>query len=85
MFSMNEFILEFKHLHNKMKEHDMVQPNNVLTFKLSGCKFKWRYRKLALTLATDLKFESTKSALKRISTTPSPVVKEEEIFFIKIS
>ena len=32
--SMNEFMLEFEHFYKKMKEHDMVLPNNVLTFKL---------------------------------------------------
>ena len=32
--SMNKLILEFEHFQNKMKEHDMVLSNNVLTFKL---------------------------------------------------
>ena len=32
--SMNELMLEFEHLYNKMKENDMVLLNNVLTFKL---------------------------------------------------
>ena len=31
---MNEFMLESEHFYKKMKEHDMVLPNNVLTFKL---------------------------------------------------
>ena len=62
---MNAFILEFEYLYNKMKEHDMILPNNVLTFKLLDSadlgEDDW---KLALTLATELKFESMKSALK---------------------
>ena len=87
---MNKFILEFEHLCNKMKEHDLVPPNNVLTFKLlDSANLRGDDRKLALTLATDLKFESMKSALKRIFTTPSsapsPLVKKEEIFFNKSS
>ena len=41
--SMNKFILEFEHLCTKMKEHDMVLRNNVLTFQaVKQCKFKWR-------------------------------------------
>ena len=85
---MNEFILEFEHLYNKMKEHDLVLPNNVLTFKqLDGANLSEDDRRLALTLATDLKFESMKSALKRIvatlSSAPSPLVKKEKIFFKK--
>ena len=87
---MTEFILEFEHLYNKMKEYNMVLPNNVLNFKLlDSAKLSEDDRKLALTLATDLKFESMKSALKRIFTTPSsapsPLVKKEEIFFKKSS
>ena len=66
----------------------MVLPNNVLTFKLlDSANLSEDDRKLALTLATDLKFESTKSGLKRIFTTPSsapsPPVKKGEIFFNK--
>ena len=38
---MNKFILEFEHLCTKMKEHDMVLRNNVLTFQaVKQCKFK---------------------------------------------
>ena len=69
---MTEFILEFEHLYYKMKEYNMVLPNNVLTFKLLvSAKLSEDDRKLALTLATDLKFESMKSTLKRIFITPS--------------
>ena len=51
--SMNEFILEFEHLYNKMKEHDMVLPNNELTFKmLNSVNLSDDDRKLAITLAT---------------------------------
>ena len=56
--SMNEFISDFEHLYNKMKEHAMVLPN-VLTFKLllDSANLSEDDRKLAPTLATDLKFE----------------------------
>ena len=82
---MNEFLLESEHLYNKMKEHDMVLPN-ALTFKLLGsANLSEDDRKPALTLANDLKFESMKSALKRLfitpSSAPSPLVKKEEILF----
>ena len=78
---------EFEHLYNKMKEHDMVLPDNVLTFKLLTANLSEDDRKLALPLATNLMFESMKLALKRIFTTPvsapSPLVKKEEILFNK--
>ena len=50
--TMNELILEFEHLCNKMKENYMVLPKNVLTFKLldSANLISEDDRKLALTL-----------------------------------
>ena len=57
--SMNEFTSDFEHLYKKMKEHAMVLPNNVLTFKLllGSANLSEDDRELAPTLATDLKFE----------------------------
>ena len=50
--TMNDLILEFEHLCNKMKENYMVLPKNVLTFKLldSANLISEDDRKLALTL-----------------------------------
>ena len=91
--SINEYIIEFKQLNNKMIPHQMKLPNTVLTFKLlDGENITDQERKLALTLCSDLDFDKMKSALKRIFTTSSNhshsqdnivAIKEEEAFFNK--
>ena len=70
--SINECIIEFEHLNNKMIPHQMKLPNKVLTFKLlDGENITDQERKLALTLCSDLDFDKMKLALKRIFTTRS--------------
>ena len=89
--NINENIIEFKHLNNKMIQHQMKLPNTFLTFKLlDGANIASEERKLALTLCSDLDFDKMKSALKRLFTTSSNhshsqdnivAMKQEEAFF----
>ena len=67
--SLTDYIMEFEHLYHKMTTHEMSLRNKVSTFKLlDGAKPSKDERKLALTLGNNLKFETMKSALKRIFT-----------------
>ena len=74
-----------------MSDHDMKLPDTIRTFKLlDGANLKDDERKMALTVASDLKYEPMKSALKRIFTRPqSPNSttaidqKQEEAFYNK--
>ena len=76
-----------------MIQHQMKLPNTVLTFKfLDGANITSEERKLALTLCSNLDFDKTKSALKRLFTTSSNhshsqdnivAIKQEETFFNK--
>ena len=91
--SINEYIIEFEHLNNKMIPNQMKLPNTVLTFKLlDGANITDQERKLALTLCSDLDFDKMKSAFKRLFTTSSNyshsqdnivAIKEEQAFFNK--
>ena len=89
--SMNDYIVEYEHLYIKMSEHDMKLPDTILAFKLlDGAKLKEEERTLALAVANDLKFDSMKSALKRIFSKPPPtsdtlsnIKSEEEAFYTR--
>ena len=90
--SMTEYIIEYEHLSHKMIEHKMTLPDTVLTFKLlDGANLTEDDRKLALTLSSDLKLDTMKSALKRIftkltqqtETNDNQNFKDEEAFFSK--
>ena len=91
--SINEYIIEFEHLNNKMIQHQMKLRSTVLTFKLlDGADITSEERKLALTLCSDSDFDKMKSALKRLFTTSSNhshsqnnivAIKQEEAFFNK--
>jgi len=64
---MADFIIEFERRYNLCVKYDMKMPDAVLSFKLlESAYLSDKERQLALTAATDLKFESMKSALKRI-------------------
>ena len=67
--SMTDYVIEFKHLHHKITNHEMPLPNTVLTFKLIDvAKLSEDKRKLALTVGNNLEFGTMKFALKRIFT-----------------
>ena len=87
--SMTDYIMDFDHLNCKMIEYEMKLPDAVLTFKLlDGAKLKEDERKLALTLGSDLKLDTMKSALKRvfeptcITETRVTGIKQEEAFYL---
>ena len=86
---MNDYILEFEHLNHKILEYDMKLPDTVLAFKLlDGAGLSEQQRLMASTVASDLKFETMRSALKRIfsneasadSTVEMDIKKEEDVF-----
>lgn len=89
----SEYIIEFERRHNICKKHDMELPDAVLAFKLlDGAGIERKERQLVLTaVASDIKFSSMKSALKRIFGTtkakgdvsyqPGITIKQESAFF----
>ena len=93
--SMGDFIIEYERRYNICRRHKMEYPDAVLAFKLldnSGLSVK--ERQLVLTTASDRKFSSMKSALKRIfgdsstiTTVKAIKIKEEkeEAFLVKSS
>ncbi|XP_077971779.1 uncharacterized protein LOC144425883 [Styela clava] len=92
---MKDYIIEFEHLYHKISEFDMKLPDAILTFKiLDGANLSQSERQLALTVASDLKFEGMKSALKRVFTKTSdggvtddsvPASIKEEAFVSKLT
>ena len=63
--NMSYYILEYKHLYQKMIQQDMKLLDAILTFKLlDGAQVTDDERKLALTMSSNLNFERMKSALK---------------------
>lgn len=65
--SMNDFIIEFDRRYNLCKKHKMELPDAVLSFKLlDSANLSARDRRLVLTAASDLKYATMKSSLKRI-------------------
>ena len=87
--SMNDYILELEHLNHKILEYDMKLPVTVLAFKsLDGAGLCEQQRQMTLNVASDLKFETMRSALKKIfsnetsadSTVEMQIKKEEDAF-----
>ena len=84
---MNDYILELEHLNHKILEYDMKLPDTVLVFKLPDGAGE-QQRQMVLTVASDLKFETMRSAFKRIlsnetlvdSTVEMQIKKEEDTF-----
>ena len=63
--SISDYVLEFKHLNHKILEYDMKLPDTVLAFKLlDGAGLSEQQQQMALTVASDSKFETMRSALK---------------------
>ena len=66
--NINDYILEFEHFNDKMLQFNLKLPDNILCFKLlESASLQNNEEQMALTLASDLKYESMKLALKRIS------------------
>jgi hypothetical protein len=65
--NMADFVVEFERRYNVCKKYEMTLPDAVLSFKLLySANLTTKDRQLALTAAPDLKYETMKSALKRI-------------------
>ena len=63
--SISDYIVEFEHLNNKMLQFNLKLPDNILCFKfLESALVQDNGKQMALTLASDLKYESMKLALK---------------------
>ena len=93
--SMSDFIIEYERRYNICRKYKMEYPDSVLAFKLlDNASLSVKERQLVLTAASDRKFSSMKSALKRIfgnsstATTANEIkIKEEkeELLLVKTS
>ena len=93
--SMGDFIIEYERRYNICRKYKMEYPDSVLAFKLlDNAGLSVKERQLVLTAASDRKFSSMKSALKRIfgnssTTTTANEIKikeeKEELFLVKSS
>ena len=89
--NINDYILEFEHLNDKMLQFNLKLPDNILCFKLlKSASLQNNEEQMALTLASDLKYESMKLALKRISLSEQSNsennemnIKQEELSFTR--
>ena len=89
--NINDYILEFEHLNDKMLQFNLKLPDNILFFKLlESASLQNNEEQMALTLASDLKYESMKLALKRISLSEQSNsennemnIKQEELSFTR--
>ena len=65
--SIDEYISEYEHLYSEMVEYKMKLAKNIIIFiLLDGANITEDEWKLVLTLANNITFENTKSALKRL-------------------
>ena len=65
--SLNDYTIEFENLNHLMENQNMKLPDKVLAFKLlDGATISENQPQLRLTLANDVVFNSTKTALKKI-------------------
>lgn len=63
---MTNYKVEYEQLYYAMIEHDMPLPDNIQAFKLfDRTNLSKVERKLTLTLANEIKFDTMKSAPKR--------------------
>ena len=78
--TMVEYINEYERLYNQCRQkHAMTLPDAVLSFKLlDSSNLSMSERRLALTAARDLQFESMKAALKRIFGNGLPKTSDSE-------
>ena len=89
--NINNYILEFEHLNDKMLQFNLKLPDNISCFKLlESASLQNNEKQMALTLARDLKYESMKLVLKRISLNVQSNsennemnIKQEELLFTR--
>ena len=90
---MNDYILESEQLNHKILEYDMKLPDTALAFKLlDDVGLSEQQRQMASTVASDLKFETMRSALsKRIFSNETSAdsivemqIKKEEDAFVSV-
>ena len=84
--TMVEYINEYERLYNQCRQkHAMTLPDAVLSFKLlDSSHLSMSERRLALTAARDLQFESMKAALKRIFGNGLPKTSDSESAFYTV-
>lgn len=59
------YILEFEHLHNTMLRFELKLLDKLLCLKLlDGASLNTNLKKMTITLASNLKYESIKASLK---------------------
>ena len=69
--TIEDYILDFELLYDKMGNNDLGLPESIKAFiLLDGKNFEDSDRKFALTIASDMKFDTMKAALKRIFSNP---------------
>ena len=61
-----KYILEFEHLNDKMLKFELKLPYKLCLKLLDGVSLNTNQKQMVLTLASDLKYESMKAALKQI-------------------
>ena len=63
----SEYILEFEHLNDTIIKFELKLPDKLLCLKLlDGALLNTNQKQMALTIPSDLKYESMKATLKRI-------------------
>ena len=62
----SKYILELEHLSNKMLEFELKLPDKLCLKFLDGASLNTNQKQMALTIASNLKYESIKAALKQI-------------------
>lgn len=66
--SINDYLLEFEQLNDRIMHFDFQSHANILCLKLlERASLSVNEKQMALAIADDLKYDSTKLALKRIS------------------
>ena len=66
--SINDYLLEFEHLNDRMIQFDLKLPANILYLRLhKTASLSINKKQMVLPIADDLKYNSMKLVLKRIS------------------
>ena len=89
--SINDYLLEFEHLNDRMIQFDLKLPNILCLKLLESASLSVNEKQMALTIADDLKYDSMELALKRISLNIRNKsdscfemnIKQEELLFTK--
>ena len=66
--SINDYLLEFEHLNDRMIQFDLKLPGNILYLRLhKTASLGINKKQMVLPIADDLKYDNMKLVLKRIS------------------